>query len=61
MLHSDIINLKRMLKNAVFFYYKECKRLQRMPRAFIMNVKERKDRFVVIKKGKERKDRNVLL
>ena len=61
MLHSVTISVKRMLKNPAFFY-NECKITLRMPRSFIKNVKERKDRSGLLKKtGKERKDCSVLL
>ena len=45
--HSVTNNVERMLMNAAFFY-KECKRSQRTPRSFIKNVKERKERCVLL-------------
>ena len=67
MLHSVINNVKRMLKNAAFFY-KECKdrkerkRAQRSVHSFYKEWKrtQRSERFFK-KNGKERKDRSVLL
>ena len=45
--HSVTNNVERMLKNAAFFY-KECKRSQKASRSFIKNVKECKDRSVLL-------------
>ena len=46
MLLSFLNNVKRMLKNAAFFY-KECKKT---PHTFRKNVKERKDRSILLKR-----------
>ena len=37
-----------MRKVGDVFFYKERKRAQRMPRSFIKNVKERKERLVLL-------------
>ena len=39
---------KITLKKNVTFFYKECKRTQRMPHSFIKNVKERKECHVLL-------------